>query len=110
MTRGELWLAFVLMGVVTISLRTSLLLLQDRIALPKPVERALRYVPAAVLAAIVGPALLEADGEPVFGIAWFDTGILAGLVAGAVAWRTRNILATIVVGMASLWLFTYLAG
>lgn len=108
MSRGEIWLVFVLMALVTVSLRTSFLLLQDRLTLPKPVERALRYVPAAVLAAIVGPALLQAGGEPAFGLEWLDTGVLAGTVAGAVAWRTRNILATIGVGMASLWLLTYL--
>lgn len=110
MTREGLWVLFVAMAAVTFTLRASFLLLQDRIALPRVVERALRYVPAAVLAAIVGPALLQGEGEPVVGMAWLDTRVLAGVVAGLVAWRTRNILATIVIGMAALWVLGWVVG
>lgn len=108
MTRPEVWLVFVLMGLVTVSLRTSFLLLQDRISLPTALERALRYVPAAVLAAIVTPAILQGGGDALAGISWLDTRILAAFVAALVAWRTKNILATIAVGMAALWVLTWL--
>ena len=110
MTRPELWLTFVLMGIVTVALRTSFLLLQDRLALPSSAERALKYVPAAVLAAIVTPALVQGQGAPVLGIDWLDTRVLAGVIAGLVAWRTRNMLATIGVGMVALWLLTWWLG
>lgn len=109
MNRGELWLVFLLMGAVTVSLRASFLLLQDRIALPRSLERALRYVPAAVLAAIVAPAVLQGEGDPLFGAPWLDTRVLAAAIAAVVAWRTRNILATIAVGMAALWALAWLA-
>lgn len=108
MSRAEIWLVILSMASVTVVLRTSFLLLQDRISLPRPLERALRYVPAAVLAAILMPALLRGGGEPLLGIGWLDTRVLAGSVAALVAWRTKNILATIVVGMLALWLATWL--
>lgn len=110
MTRPELWLVFVLMGIVTVSLRASFILLQDRLALPNALERALRYVPAAVLAAILTPALFRGAGEPLLGLEWFDTRVVAALIAGVVAWRTRNILATIAAGMAALWALAWLLG
>lgn len=110
MSRPEVWLVFVLMGLVTVGLRTSFLLLQDRLALPEMLSRALRYVPAAVLAAILTPALVQGGGDPLLGIGWLDTRLLAGVVAGVIAWRTKNILATIVVGMAVLWLLNWMIG
>jgi branched-subunit amino acid transport protein len=107
-SRPELWLIFVLMGLVTVSLRASFMLLQDRLALPNALERALRYVPAAVLAAILTPALFRGAGEPLFGVGWFDTRVIAALIAALVAWRTKNILATITAGMVALWVMAWL--
>ncbi|MEE9582537.1 MAG: AzlD domain-containing protein, partial [Acidimicrobiia bacterium] len=59
-----------------------------------------RLIPAAVLAAIVAPSITHASGA-------FDLGtdrFVAGVIAGVVAWRTKNVLATIGVGMGVLWL------
>jgi len=36
-----------------------------------------------------------------------DERLIAGAVAGAVAWRTERVFATIVAGMATLWLFRF---
>lgn len=62
------------------------------------VRRWLRYVPAAVLAALVVPPVLAPQGHLQVGIeAW-------ALLAGAViAWRTRNVLLTILGGMLVYW-------
>lgn len=104
------WLAIVAVGVGTFCLRASFLYLYERIDLSPRAERALELVPAAVLAALVAPALLAPDG----GIAVVGNDrLLAGAAAVVVAWRTEDVLATIVVGMAVLlglrWLPT-LAG
>jgi branched-subunit amino acid transport protein len=62
-------------------------------------HRWLRYVPPAVLAALVAPAVLAPQGHLEVGLpVW---GVLAG---AAVAWRTRSVLWTIVAGMAMYWL------
>jgi len=62
-------------------------------------RRWLRYVPPAVLAALVVPAALAPQGRLAFGPhAW---AVLAGAVC---AWRTRSVLWTIVGGMVAFWL------
>ena len=94
------WLAIVVAGVGTFLLRASFLFLFERVGgVPSRLERALRYVPAAVLAALVVPALAAPDGAPtVVG----NDRLLAGALAALVAWRTESVLATIVVGMVAL--------
>jgi branched-subunit amino acid transport protein len=94
------WLAIVAAGVGTFLLRASFLFLFERVGgVPPRLERALRYVPAAVLAALVVPAVVAADGSPtVLG----NDRLIAGAVAALVAWRTESVLATIVVGMVAL--------
>jgi branched-subunit amino acid transport protein len=105
-TAAGAWLVFAAMGIVTLALRASFLLLQDRAGLPPLLRRALAYVPPAVLAAIVAPALF-APGTVALGPV--DARLPAGLVAIVVAWRTKSVLATLGAGMAVLWTLTWLA-
>lgn len=107
MSPVRLWTIFVAMGVVTLALRASFLVLQDRFELPSGLRRALTYVPPAILAAIVAPALF-APGPTSIGPV--DARLPAALVATIVAWRTRSVLATLTVGMATLWLVSALGG
>jgi branched-subunit amino acid transport protein len=97
-----IWVVIIGMAVLTFLLRFSFIALLDKIALPPVVVRGLQYVPAAVFSALVAPALLydSATGS----VALWNPRLLAGLVAAVVAWRTRNILLTITVGMLVLWL------
>jgi branched-subunit amino acid transport protein len=100
------WAVFAGMGLVTLALRASFLLLPENARLPPLLRRALAYVPPAVLAAIVAPALF-APGEVALGP--IDARLPAGLVAIAVAWRTRSVLATLASGMGVLWALTAIA-
>lgn len=71
--------------------------------MPTLLQRWLRYVPPAVLAALVVPAALAPEGRLEVGLpAW---AVLAGAV---VAWRTRSVLWTILGGMAAFWLLRLL--
>jgi len=100
-TALRVWAAIGIIGVGTFLLRFSFLYLFEHLSeVPQGVERALRFVPAAVLAALVVPAVVHADGSPAVSVG--NERLLAAGVAAAVAWRTENILATIVVGMAAL--------
>ena len=75
--------------------------------MPPLLARALRHVPAAMLTAIVVPAIVFAAP----GVLRLDVGnvkLIAALVAGVVAWRWRNTLLTIGVGMGALWLLQWL--
>ena len=77
-------------------MRASFLVFAHRLAdVPPNVQRLLRQIPPAALASIVVPALLRPHGE----IDLFQPRFVAGAVAALVAWRTRNIALTLVVGV-----------
>lgn len=96
----SLWVIIVILGSLTYGLRASFLL--ARHPLPTAWLRALRFVPPAVLAALVAPALVG-NGNPL------GPGILAELLAAGLAalvgWRYQNVLLTVVTGMVALWVF-----
>jgi branched-subunit amino acid transport protein len=102
------WLMIAGMTLVTFLPRYGVLALLGRVQMPAPVFRALNYVPPAVLAAIVVPALIFRDGE--LHIAPENSYLAAGIVAGVVAWRTRRLLLTIVLGMAALFAWRAIFG
>jgi branched-subunit amino acid transport protein len=93
------------MGLVTLALRASFLLLPERIQLPALLRRALPFVPAAVLTAIWAPELLLQKG--VLYLSLHNERLLAGAAAIAVAWRWRLTFATIAAGLAALHLFEW---
>jgi branched-subunit amino acid transport protein len=97
------------MGMVTFAIRYPVLALVGKIPLPERVFEALRYVPPAVLAAIIMPSLLMPDGSTL-AIHPQNTRLLAGLLAAGVAWKTRNLLLTTVLGMAALLALNWLTG
>jgi len=88
-----------LIGLGTFAERGSFLLLGGYLRLPDVLQRGLRYVPAAVLSALVLPGLVQAD--PGVGVDLARLG--AGTAAILVAWRTHGALSTVAVGMATLW-------
>ncbi len=96
-----LWLTMLGMGAITYAIRLSLILLWERVSLPPAMARALRFVPPAVLSAIIFPEVLRHDGALNFSLG--NARLVAGLVALLVAWRTRSALLTIAAGMAVLW-------
>lgn len=57
----------------------------------------LKYVPVAVLAALLLPSLLVADGK--FNLAWNNLYLWAAIPAALVALKTRSMFATVLVGM-----------
>ena len=102
----RVWLAIVLIGIATYGFRLSFIHLFGRIdEVPPLIKRPLRYVPPAVLAALVLPDLVTLG--PSVAATLLDERLIAGAVAGVVAWRTENVFATIAVGMGVLWLFRF---
>ena len=101
MSTSTLWLTVVGAGVVTFVLRLSFIALLGRVEVPAFLEKALRFVPAAVLTAVVIPLLLYQNGVPEISLG--NERLLAGLVAAVICWRTRNVPLTLVGGMAMLW-------
>jgi branched-subunit amino acid transport protein len=97
----SIWLLFLAVGLGTFTLRFLFIYLFGKIEMPDWLRRALRFVPAAALAALVFPALTHPSGHLDLSLQNFR--LLAGLGGALVAWRTRNVLLTILVGMALLW-------
>lgn len=103
-----LWLIIIGIGIITYATRLSFILIFGQMDMPAPLQRALRFVPAAALSAIIFPALVLSQGNPDLSLS--NTRLLAGILAAVVAWYTRNALLTIIVGMVGLWLLQALLG
>jgi len=97
-----LWLTMIAAGLLTYAIRLSFIQLFAHMDIPPTVKRALRFVPPAVLSAIVFPELLLPAGR--LDLSLGNSRLLAGLLASLVAWRTKNVFLTILVGMAALLL------
>lgn len=91
------------MMLVTFLVRYPVLAIVGRVKLPDLVVRSLRFVPVAVLSAIIAPELLFRDGSP--GLTPHNEYLAAGLVAILVAWRWGNLLFTLAAGMGSFFLW-----
>lgn len=102
MSVGTIAVAIVGMGLITFALRLSLFLLPERVNLPPWLLQSLRYVPAAVLSAIILPEMLMSNG--MLDVSLSNDRLLAGIVAIVVAWRVRNVFVVVAAGMIILWL------
>jgi branched-subunit amino acid transport protein len=101
-TDMNLWLVVVGMGLITYGIRLSMIVLLERVHISALVRQALRFVPAAVLSAIIFPEVLQPGGA--LDLSLGNARLLAGVVAAVIAWRTGNVLLTIGIGMGVLWL------
>jgi branched-subunit amino acid transport protein len=104
----NIWIVIGIAGLLTFATRLSFIFLLDRIKVPDWFRRGLRFVPVAVLSAIILPELTSPQG--MLFLSWRNPQLLAGAVAILVAWRTKNVLLTIAVGMAALLVFRMVLG
>jgi branched-subunit amino acid transport protein len=104
----SVWLVLLVGGVLTYATRLSFIVLLGRYEPPALVRRGLRFVPPAVLSAIIFQQLLVREGDLMLTFA--NTRLLAGVLAALVAWRTRSPLLTIAAGMATLVVLNLILG
>lgn len=102
MNRLSVWLLFIALALGTFVLRFSFIYLFGKVDMPDWLRRALRFVPASVLAALVFPALTYPNGA--LDLSLGNIRLLAGIGGALVAWRTKNVLWTIAVGMVLFWI------
>ena len=96
---SDVWLAIILAGAGTFAMRASFIVAARRLSeVPPWVDRMLRQIPPAALAAIVLPALMRPEGT----IDLFQPRLAAGVFAALVAWKTRNVALTLGLGLAGL--------
>lgn len=98
LTHTEIWIGLLGLGVVTIVTRAFFLMAGERVVLPDRIQRALRYAPAAALAAIVLPDLMSWHGHFTFSLTNYK--LVAATAATLFYLVTRRMVGMIVVGMA----------
>ena len=96
------------MALINLVLRCPLFLVANRIRIPGIVEKALAHCPVAVLTAIIVPFALHLDQAP-DGSQWLNPDLFATIAAIAVSLLTRNLMATIAIGLSIALLLRYLA-
>jgi branched-subunit amino acid transport protein len=95
----DVWFAIVLAGAGTYAMRASFIVAAHRLAeVPPLAERVLRQIPPAALASIILPALVRPGGT----IDLLQPRLAAGVFAALVAWRTRSVPLTLVLGIGGL--------
>lgn len=100
--RFEVFLMIIAMGAVTYLSRVIGFVIVRTFGVPQAVARWLTYVPVGILTALIVPTLLIRDGRVHVGIG--NHYLLAGLVAAAVAYRTRSVVLTVGVGLGAVML------
>ena len=88
------WLTIIIAGIITYSMRMTMIALVDRDLLGEKVKAVLAYVPSAVFPAIIFPGIFIND----YGnfIEMNDPKIFGAIVAILVGYFSRNVIATII--------------
>ena len=101
----DIWIVIVALGLCTFGLRFSFLGLVGDRKIPGWALRLLRYVPVAVMPGLVAPLVLfpaATGGET------DPARVSAAVVALLVGAATRNLLASVIAGLTTLYLLLYL--
>ena len=86
------------MALINLVLRCPLFLVANRVRIPGIVEKALAHCPVAVLTAIIVPFALHLDQAP-DGSQWLNPDLFATIAAIGASLVTRNLMATIAIGL-----------
>ena len=97
-----IWLVMILGGIFTFGTRFVMLSGWVAHGLPRWLIDALAFVPIAVLTAILVPAvLIDPATQQIIVIG--NARVVAAVIATIIALLTRNVIATITAGLATLW-------
>jgi Predicted membrane protein len=97
----KLWSVVAIVGLLNYLSRLSFIAVFAKRHVPPLLGRAFRYVPAAMLTALVVPMIVPAPGAAP--LVTSAPRIVAAIVAGVVAFFTRSTLKTLGAGMVALW-------
>ncbi len=98
----KLWGVIFAVGLLNYLSRLSFIAVFARRSMPPLLARALKFVPAAMLTALILPMIVASPAAG--GAMAFNPKVAAAVIAGVVAFFTRSSLWTILTGMAALWL------
>ena len=96
----NVWWIMLACGVGTFAIRLSFIAAEGKLTFPRWFQTLLPFVPVAALTALVIPELLMPQGT--LWIAFNNARLVAGLIAIAIAVKTRSVLWTMIGGFAAL--------
>jgi len=102
-----MWILILGMALVTYLLRYLPLVCLRHVEIPAWFRRWLELAPAAILAAMLAPTVFIAEER--IDLSFDNINVWAALPAALIAWRTRNIMLTMLAGMAASALIQQLA-
>lgn len=105
--RSEVMYIIIGMAFVTYFTRIGALALFRFTGIPTWLNRWLKYVPVAILTALIIPALLLPKGY--LDISLSNHYLIAGIAAAFVAYKSRNIIATLALGMSIMFVLKLLS-
>lgn len=108
MSATTVWIVIIGLTCVTVATRSAFLVLGKRYTLPERLLRALRYAPVCALVALIAPELALANGT--LELSWANPKLVAGIGAAVVMVATRNMIASMAVGMLAFTALRLLAG
>ena len=103
---GREWLMILGMMGVTFGIRYFLFALANRITMPPLVEASLNYITPAVLISLTFPAILAPKGE--WALTFENPYLVSAIFAAVSGMLTRNLLATIAVGLLAFFAYQML--
>lgn len=99
--RNEILFIIFSMAVVTFATRFGCVALFRQTEIPSWLKRWLKHIPTAMLTALIMPALILPKGE--IDLSLQNHYLLAGILAAIVAYKSRNIVATLALGMGAMF-------
>lgn len=93
----EIFLLILLLALVTYLPRIIPLLILSRLNLPTLLLEWLSFLPVAILGALLLPILVMPEGEMFF--SFHNPFLLAAFPTFLVAWKSKNLLLTVLLGM-----------
>ena len=99
------WVLIIYCGIITYLTRFSMIAILKKEMFNNRVREVLSYVPSAIFPAIIFPAIFLDD----LGVFQFEDNpkILAAAIAMIIGILSRNIIATIISGLASYWFIIF---
>jgi len=104
----KLWTVIVVVGALNYLSRLSFIAFFASREMPPLLARALKFVPAAMLVALVVPMVLTPSVAGT--LQGVNPRIPAAIVAAVIAFFTRSTLATLSLGMIALWVLQAASG
>ena len=96
------------MALINLVIRWPVYLFANHFRFPPIIERALAFVPVAVLTAIIVPTVLYPGDGSQLALTWKNPALLASLVAVATSYLSKNLFATIGAGVVAFLILRWL--